>query len=614
VLSFNYIKATALSLLISSLSASTAQAANLTPKESRVCPSLRVCIDVIRRHDATEFDYNVLEEQFRQFGPSGREALFDVLDSKAGNADIARMMSRLGPLSMSERSRIKKKWTQETSANYLPLLLDGHPFSRDLLLLSLGSDQVFVREASRQALIRLPKAVQNQPLSHSLRAPLLAALARDPIAEAAPYLARLNADGQQEKFAELLRSADSSIVSGAYAALYRNSPSQAFSLLLSEMGRATSSEQSQAIGEMLLRRHAGRQDGFYLKFARDISGDMTRPISARASGFHAVMSASDFEIPEFTQERAEALAFLIKGQPFITQEKYLPFLKRAKAERELNFIWNIAQREKWINRDQISKFFEGKDSESKVISDLIMSDDFRSFRAGVMQAKLEHKNLIRAQMDHAIKPIAQLAHQKLGLPVKRYPNNTCWISQFDSQDMLNQMPFFNKGWATIKNQARVALDREFLTAAHPSKMGWLAGYNLDFVKSGSTFFGGGVVHFSNKTGDFKQVGKFLGPLAILPDRALRLGQTTETFWIIDHWKSESSDVSAYLVDVSAPTSKISHLGALPNTANRFSVAPNGDLLIGFNSETQAPIRLTQTGDLSRACSAPRRAPQVSAPN
>ena len=589
-------------------------AANLTPRERSVCPTLRVCVDIIRRHNSTEFDYDVLEDQFRRFGSKGRAALFDSLESDASNPDIARMIALIGPLSSAERMRIRKNWTAEKSANFLPLLLDSHPDSRDLLLLTLDSEEPIVREAARRALIRLPKAAQNQPIPNSLRGPLLSAIARDPIAEAAPYLARLSADGHQEKFAGLLRSAEPSIVSGAYSALYRDSPSQAFSSLLTEMGRATSSEQSQAIGEMLLQRHGQRPDGFYLKFARDISGDKTRPIAARASGLHALMIAGENDLPEFTPERAAALAFLIQGQPFLTQEKYLPYLKRVKAEGELNFIWDIAQQEKWINRDRMSAVYKGEQIENKVISDLIRSDDFRSFNAGVKQAKPIHGNLIRAQAAHANKTIADLAHKKLGLPPQRASKKTCWIAQFDSKDVQNQMPFFDAAWTTAKDKARLPLERKYLTAAHPSKIGWLAGYNIEIAKPQPTHLGGALVHFDNKTGGFKPVGNFAAPLVILPDRTLKLGQTTERFWVIDQWRGESDDVSAFIVDVSGPTPQISHMGALPKTTNQFSVAPNGDLLIGFSSEAQMPIRLTQRGDISLACAAPRPASQVPAPN
>ena len=618
VQSFTHIKTASLAWLVTALSiamsAPSAKAAELTPREHSVCPSLRTCVDILRRHDATEFDYDVLEAQFRRFGPTGRVALFRILETEAGNPDIARMISRLGPVTANERAQITKNWSLQTAGSYLPLLLDGHPTSRDFLLLSLGSEQVIVRENARRGLIRLSETAKKQAVPDSLRDPLLSALEHDPIAAAAPYLAQLNAAGEEEKFAGLLRSGEPSIVTGAYSALYRHSPPQAFKLLLREMDRVTSSKQSQAIGDMLLRRHAGRSDGFYLKFANDISGDKTRSISARASGLHAVLAADGTKFPEFTSERAEALEFLVRGQPFVTQEKYLPVLKKVKAEREMAFIWAIAQDEKWINRDQISTLFKGEKIADKVIDDLLKSDDFRSFTAGVAQAQPSHENLIQAQSDHAIKDIAELAHKKLGLKPPKYPTNTCRISQFDSADVVIQMPFFTKGWTTLQNEARVSLERKNLTAAHPNKTGWLAGYDLEIETSKAERIGGALVFFDNRTGDFIRVGNFSGPVVILPDRTLKLGETTEKFWVIDSWGDRFSELSAYSLDLTNGALNIRHLGALPNTADSFSVAPNGDLLVAFKAATQAPIRLTSAGNISLACASPRRTPQVPAPN
>jgi len=98
VQSFTHIKTASLAWLVTALSiamsAPSAKAAELTPREHSVCPSLRTCVDIIRRHDAAEFDYDVLEAQFRRFGPTGRVALFRILETEAGNPDIARMISR----------------------------------------------------------------------------------------------------------------------------------------------------------------------------------------------------------------------------------------------------------------------------------------------------------------------------------------------------------------------------------------------------------------------------------------------------------------------------------------------------------------------------------------
>jgi len=42
-------------------SAVPAQPYELTAKERQVCASLKTCLDIIRRHDASEFDYAVID-------------------------------------------------------------------------------------------------------------------------------------------------------------------------------------------------------------------------------------------------------------------------------------------------------------------------------------------------------------------------------------------------------------------------------------------------------------------------------------------------------------------------------------------------------------------------
>ena len=308
-----HIKTLALAIVFTGFGAAAVSAANLTPEERNVCPSLGACIDIIQRHDAAAFDYQVLETEFRRFGPAGRTALMDVLNSKAGNPDIARIIANTAPLSASERLNLKNAWSLERAEIYLPFLLDGHPLSRDLLLMTLSSDKAAVREQARLALMRLPQPVIRQPVSQNLAKPLLSALAKDPIAAAAPYVSRLNAAGSEPAFGRLLRSGEPALVLAAYQALYRQNPANAFNILLAEMDRAGSSEEAQAIGDMLLVRHGTRADGFYLKFANDISGDQTRSIAARAAGLHAVLVSGQGKMPDFTPARAEAMQFLVSG-------------------------------------------------------------------------------------------------------------------------------------------------------------------------------------------------------------------------------------------------------------------------------------------------------------
>ena len=126
--------------------------------------------------------------------------------------------------------------------------------------------------------------------------------------------------------------------------------------------------------------------------------------------------------------------------------------------------------------------------------------------------------------------------------------------------------------------------------------------------------GGALVHYENKTGDFEQIGNFSNPIAILPNRSLKLGETTSRFWVIDHWGGGSDDVSAYSVDIAQDVPKISHLGALPRAARNFTVAPNGDLLMRFEGGAQVPLRMSPRGDVSLACRPPRPVTGTPAPN
>ena len=598
----NLIKATAIALSLLGLSAPVAQADDLTAQEQSVCASLQTCVDIIRRHDASEFDYAVLETEFRKFALAGKTALFTILESDDGQADIARMILALGPLTAQDRQLVQARWSQEKTQSFLPFLLDGHPMSRDLLLRSLGHPNADVREQVRVALTRLPQSSARAPLSKSVQEPLLLALMQDPIPQAAPYLGRLNASGIERQFIALLGSGQSEIVTAAYSALYRNNPAQAFNALLAEMQRMETSAQARAVGDMLAKRHKSRSDGFYLNFARDMSGDTKLSVSARASGLHAILTIADGPFPEVTPARAEAFSFLLKGQPFITQDHYLPYLKASGAESAMDLVWRTAQSEKWINRDRIAEYFVGFGPNEAVTTDLVQSNDIRSFSAGLRRTKPVHKRFVRTQVDHPVEAISKAARQTLGGKPRQTRSQKCPIEPFDLEDMRAQMPFFDSGWMIAENDARISLSRSHLTTAHPSSSGWLAAYDLRKPGARPIHSGGTLIHYDNTSGAFEAIEGFERPLAILPGRRLPLGQTTDQFWVVDRWSGNLSDISAYTLTLAKEEARITHVGALPQRAQTFSVTPNGDLLIVFEGSDQSPIRLSKSGEMSLACS------------
>ncbi len=580
-------------------SAVSAQSKELTPKERQVCASLKTCLDIIRRHDASEFDYAVLETELRRFGAKSQNALFDILKSEAGHADIAKLISAMGPLTPQLRQQLQRHWSPEKAQAYLPLLKDAHPLSRDLLLRSLGHPNADVREQARLALLRLPEPIRSLPLSDSLTDPLLAALQFDPIGEAAPYLSRLNSLNKEPQFAALLRSGQADIVSAAYASLYRNSPSRAFNLLLAEMERLETAAQSRAIGQMLARRNQARADGFYLKFAIDMSGDPKLSPRARAAGLHGLMVMKPKSFPSLNPARAEALSYLTKGQPVVVQDQYLPFLKASGADRAMGLIWNIAKSENWINLDRIAPFYAGQSVYDEVIKTLLQSNAQRSFTQGLSLAKPSYNALIKRRINASVTSIANAARRRLRLPALSKPAQNCRFPTLDLDDMRNQMPFFDEGWMVTDNQSRISLKRSYLTSAHPTRTGWLAGYDLENARIAQS--GGTLLHYDNQSGLAKEIAGFSAPMAILPDRALRLGDTTSRFWIIDRWGGGALDVSAYRLDLTQGDPRLDHVVALPNNPKGFAVAGNGDLFVNFADKDQPAIRLSPAGQMRLAC-------------
>ncbi len=598
----NFIQAVVVSVGLWGLSASVTEARTLTPEEQTVCSALRACVDIVSRHTASEFDFDVLETEFRRFGPIGRHALFSLLESKDGHADIAKLILALGPLTPIERQRVAQKWSPKKAEALMPLLQDGHPMSRDLLLQSLAHSNPATREQARQALTRLPITAQRAPISSGVQKVLLQALSQDPIREAAPYLYRLDAAGSEDAFIALLGSGQREIVTAAYTTLYRSSPAKAFNGLLAEMAGLDTPAQARAIGDMLASRHKSRPDGFYLQFARKMSDDDKLPVLARASGLHAVLTIADGPFPDLTPSRLAAFSALVEGQPFVAQNQYLSYLQNTKAQPALTHIWKVAQSEKWINRDLIAEYYGAHPAQQQVVSDLIRSNDIRAVSAGLKKAKPSHRALIQEQTNHPVTPIALAAKHYLKLRAGPQRNQPCPVRPFDLGDMQAQMPFFESGWMISDTSARVALSREHLTTAHPTATGWLAGYDLAAAKSRVTLKGGTLLHYDNKSGQFEPIGEFSNPMAILPGRPLKLGQSTPIFWIIDRWGPAGADISAFTLNLSGPTPQINHIGVLPRSARGFAVNTNGDLIIGSADKDQMPIQLSKSGAMTFFCS------------
>jgi len=93
----------------------------------------------------------------------------------------------------------------------------------------------------------------------------------------------------------LLKSDDGPSLSAAYKKLHAENSESAFKALVATLYslKDTQKDEALALSVMLRERHADRDDGFYLKFAKDLTEDSEMSLMGRLAGFDAVMQSQE---------------------------------------------------------------------------------------------------------------------------------------------------------------------------------------------------------------------------------------------------------------------------------------------------------------------------------
>ena len=564
----------------------------LTRAEQQVCSSLRMCADLVKRHDASEFDYAVLTQEFRRFGPQGRAALFDILESDKGTADVAELIKSLGPLSAKERAWRDAKWSGPLTDRLLPLADETSQW-----VVLLDHPERGLREVANTFLFTKSHD-ETQIASQQIKnyGPLLAFLAERPSEHLAEFLVRIPVEPHRDALAGLLLSGERATAGAAYAALYRDSPSKAFQTLLSAMRQIKTVDQARGIGGLLAERDKNRADGFYFKFVSDLSADESFPVAARAAaldGYLKILAAETNRAPlkPVAQTQRDALAFLLSSENW-DAPTYAQGLSKL-SERDLPDLWTHLDQHLIPNAGVALAAFEGKPFERTILTSAMSSRDGRVRDAAKERAKA----------------------MKLTLPPES--KLTCRFKSFDTADLIEQMPFFEKGFISRSwPQMMQETYRKILSAAHPTQSGWLAGYDQGE-------FGGGLVFFENKTGDGTEI-RFNRPktdfdqwtaenvAAILPERPLRLGETAQAFWVVTELKHFGGDgVTVFRLTDTSDGFSVKRMTHDIGATDRLAVTAEGELLMG--AADGRTIRLSPEGRLSHGCPT-TRGPSAPAPN
>lgn len=623
-----------------------AQPHNLTPAEVRLCQSINHCIDIVDRHDPSEFDYQALQTEFLRYGPNGTATLIRMV---AGNnkEHIARAQNILAKNDQSYRpqdqAKIASLWprgdlrahSQIMQANLSPLMLS-------IAIKTLSHTQGDVRRFSRNVIDEAAKEKKIWTLSQidldrlskaAIAAPTPAMIA---LLKAAPVKIK------QATFIRVLRSGNAPSVIAAYEGLYADDPKIAFESLLGTLGdlKDTEGEATLAIAALLRHRHKSRTDGFYLNFAADIANDPNMSAMGRLAGFDAVMGspATPIKLPNTPIMIGNLkTALKLHNELPTAYAKNLSAISKGNPDPWLISLWDKLKLDPYKTPETAHIFMEHvglfKTQAAKSIVTDALSDkrDFTmvilGLKAVVRQKDRNRVPQIKSLMTHSIsdvraasaEAIEALTSGQTSLSPERLTHKasvlnraakTCRATPKDFKAEINQLPYFDLKSDAITSKAPL---RGFVQTIAPTLHGWLVGFAAGDA-------GGDLQYYDNKSGSAQPIlnanerkaeKTHSHVRAILPITPQPLGQYTSEFWAFITQDSFENQAAIYRVSHQGNTFNLQRQAQLPAYPLQISQQANADIFIGFetlagkNQAAHPPLILTPKGELRRACEKPR---------
>ena len=132
-----------------------------------------------------------------------------------------------------------------------------------------------VRRLSRDIIAATVARKMNFPLRPEDFGRITKGLLDDPTPALVELLSNFDSAKTEPVFLRLLQSTDGPTLNTAYQKLYAQNQEKAFKALVATLYNLKDNqpEAALAISHTLRQRHMGREDGFYLKFAKDLTED-----------------------------------------------------------------------------------------------------------------------------------------------------------------------------------------------------------------------------------------------------------------------------------------------------------------------------------------------------
>ncbi len=622
-------------------------AAPLTPAEMTVCKSVKHCVDIVERHNSGAYDYSVLHGEFLRFGDKGKAALLSMLSGK-DKADMRRAQILLAKgrfrFSPDEQRTIAALWPRgDLEAHAAVMRRSLSPLMRARMIDTLSHEDDSVRKISREIIAATIAMKMDFPLKPSDYGKLSRAAISEPTPALVELLASFDAAKTAPIFTRLLKSGDGPSTISAYQKLYEQNQKTAFETLLGTLYdlKESDAEAAFALAAMLRERHKTREDGFYLKFAKDIAEDPEMSAMGRLAGLDAVMTqygGQNFDAIPILADTPLILSTFRRAVEAhdVFPRHYIAAAFKAGADNPdpwIKIIWDKIKIDPYANPYMAREFFDHIGAIDTILTKKIVGEalagrrDFGlinlGMQAAVMQGDKSRIPQLQKFLSHPIndvKAMAELAieslshdaenigYKEVNVKIKEFnkSSKTCKTKATDFREDVKRLPFFDLG---VNPVTLSGTKRKVVSTIMPTHEGWLVGYNAGE-------WGGGLEYYENQSGeginllDTQTVKSELlqNVTAILPVRPPALGRYSTEFWAFIFNGGFDNQAAVFRISKTKKGFNMTRHAQLPNRDMAITQLESGDVFIGFgkydNSASHPPLLLSPNGAIGLACKAP----------
>ena len=541
-------------------------AAQRAPSE-RICKNLSQCVDILSRHTPDEFDYAVLADEFRRFGPKGTDRVIGIMGRKdesiQRNAALL-LHSACPQLTAVQADRLVRSWPRSVPVGSLIDMVGDvqSPSVTSLLRTALFSGDFQTIEKAYAALERRNPRIALKNLQDVVFA------LKDEQLDEALALSQL-IDQLDEKhggatfktyaygLAQDDRIAPMSNLVGLNAAIEMATSRQ-------DLAVFSSSARAMAAFETLVKRFNGGHTDYW-ELLPDLSQSNPQP-------------------------------WIELGQKIINTNPELglgPILQTAKQAGPGPLEWVLEQ------------FLNPQTTPSSLYIAMVFADDLNAQKYDKKIGSISRNHpyskirilpeLLRDQQVNlnpaGIVVADRNVRQKISQENRKH--SKCQVELFDVTERVNEVPFFD--WSKVKDREQYAHNR-FVSTAWPRLDGWLIGFDKGE-------WSGGLLFISHNMDRQEWIIKDQSLVALVPYDSVPGKLYADRYWVITEQNAFFEDRSIFILNVSSSGIDLNFVSHVPESAEQFGRMPDNSLIVyyGTNPESHPPLRLSPDGVLTRAC-------------